>query len=106
MRKGTPAVHRKATRAIPLSTISSPTIWKIGRRRVTRTKKPSSKVATPTGTSAPAVVPDEAATPRAAAKARTMSTAEATSEAGTLTRGLRLPVERPRQPARGQAGPG
>ena len=40
IRNGKPAVHRKAVRAMPLSTISSPTIWNVGRRRATSTKKP------------------------------------------------------------------
>ena len=56
-------------------------------------------MATPTGTSPPVVLPTKWATPRAATKARTMRTAEATREAGTLTRGLVSRVRAP-PPAR------
>ena len=79
--------------AMPLSTSRSPTIWETALRRVTRAKKPISMVASPTGRAAPAVLGHERDDRPLAAKARTVSAAAATSEAGTLTRGAvsRLP---------------
>ena len=94
IRNGTPAVHRNATRAIPLSTRSSPTIWKIGRRRATRTKKPTSKVATPTGTSVPAVVPTKWATPRAVAKASTIRARRSDERGRDIDQRSALTIER------------
>jgi len=76
---GTPAAVRKATVEMPLSSTRNPIIWERARRRVTRSRKPTSTIVMPTGT-AKAAGPASASPP-----ARRAATPVVASMIGRLT---------------------